>query len=107
MPRDPELALLEPGTEIIQCSVCDEVIWQHRADPISARMALPSHPWPSGQTTGQAFALMLEAANDLYAQTVTIPSEEACRDHMLKKHRLRLWLWERYGWDRVLRRWFR
>ena len=106
MSRDPEVALLEPGTEIIQCSVCDKLIWKHRTDPITSRMSLPSHPWPSGQTTTEAFLMMMEAANDLHLQTVVIPAEEACRAHMEKHHRFRLWLWDRYGWDRVLRRWF-
>ena len=102
MPRDPELLLLEPNSEILQCSVCDEVVWSHKTDPINVRMSLPSHPWPAN---GDAFTLMMEAANDLYLQTVTLPAEEACRAHMEKRHRLRLWLWERYGWDRVLKRW--
>lgn len=104
--RNREIALLEPNTEIIECSVCDELIWQHKTEPISTRMSLPSHPWPSGATTAQAFALMLESANEFYLQSVTIPAEEACREHMQKRHRFRLWLWDRYGWDRVLRRWF-
>ena len=49
--------------------------------------------------------MMRQAADDLHHQTVVIPAEEACREHMEKRHRLRLWLWDRYGWDRVLRRW--
>lgn len=102
---DPELALLEPNSEIMQCSVCNAVIWKHRADPITARMSLPSHPWPSGKTAGQAMQMMVEAANDLHLWTVVLPAEEAARAHFAKKHRLRFWLWERYGWDRLLRRW--
>lgn len=51
--------------------------------------------------------LMKEAADDLYLKTVVIPSEEACRAHFKERHRIRFWLWDRYGWDRVLRRWFR
>lgn len=100
--RDPEVALLTPGAEIIQCSVCDEVIWSHVAEPITARMSIPSRaPYAS-----DALTAMVMAANNLYAQTVTIPAEEACREHMEKRHRFRLWLWDRYQWDRVLRRWF-
>lgn len=106
MPRDPELALLEPNSEIIICSVCGEMIWKHKTDPITARMSLPSTPWPSGQTYGQAVQLMAEAANEMHLQTVVIPAEQATRAHMEKRHRFRLWLWDRYQWDRVLRRWF-
>lgn len=105
MGRDPEVALLTPGAEIIQCTVCNEIIWSHVTDPITTRISLPSRS--GSETTGKALQMMMEAANDLYLQTVLIPSEEACREHMLKRHRIRLWLWDQFGWDRVLRRWFR
>ena len=101
-----EMALLEPDSEIMTCSVCDKLIWKHRTDPIQARMSLPSQPWPSGQAYGQAVALMMEAANEMHQQNVVIPAEKAARDHFQKQHRFRLWMWDRYGWDRVLRRWF-
>ena len=102
--KDMELALLSPDTEIITCSVCDKLIWTHSVlNPISSRMSLPSRA--SGQTVTQALEMMRQAADDLHHQTVVIPAEEACREHMEKRHRLRLWLWDRYGWDRVLRRW--
>lgn len=100
-----EKALLEPNSEFMQCSVCDEVIWKHTTEPIQARMSLPSQPWPSGQTYGQAVQLMMEAANEMHIQNVVLPAEEAARSHFHKHHRLRLWLWERYGWNRLLRRW--
>lgn len=46
MPRDPEVALLTPGAEVIQCSVCDEVIWSHVADPLTVRLPIPSRSGP-------------------------------------------------------------
>lgn len=102
--RDPELALLEPNTEILTCPVCGELVWKHRTHPITARMSLPSHPWPV-ESAGQALQYMMEAANETYRQTVTIPAEEASRAHMEKRHPIRLWIWDHFGWDRVLRKW--
>jgi hypothetical protein len=103
MAGNPEIALLEPNTEVMTCSVCGEMIWSHRAEPISLRMSIPSR----SARGADALTLMHELANEHYLQTVTLPAEEAARKHFGEKHPIRFWLWERYGWDRVLRRWFR
>lgn len=98
---NPELALLEPNSEIIFCSVCGEVIWKHKTDPINVRMSIPSR----SDRGSDALMLMHQAAEEMYQQSVAIPAENAARKHFGEKHRIRFWLWERYGWKCVLRRW--
>ena len=104
MTRDPELALLEPNTEIMQCSVCAEVIWKHKTDPITTRISIPSRSDP--ETINQAFGILRMSADEFHREMLQ-RAEAAARKHMSERHRFRLWLWDRYGWDRVLRRWFR
>lgn len=106
MTRDLNLALIDTKTEVMQCSVCGEMIWKHRTDPITVRMSLTSHPWPSGQTYGQAVQLMAASAEELHLETVA-EAGQAARAHFQKRHRIRFWIWERFGWDRVLWKWFR
>lgn len=96
-----ELAELEPNSEILWCPVCGEIVWQHKTEPISVRMSIPSR----SDRGSDALMLMHEAANELYLQTVVLPAEEASRIHFKDRHRLRFWLWDRLGWDRLLRRW--
>ena len=98
---NPELALLEPNSEIIFCSVCGEIIWKHKTDPINVRMSIPSR----SDRGADALMLMHQAAEEMYQQNVVLPAEEASRKHFVEKHPIRFWLWERYGWDRLLRRW--
>lgn len=105
---EPELALLEPNTEIMQCSVCDAVIWKHSiAAPITTRISMPSRLSTDRDATTSAFAMLHQAAHEMHLQTVALPAEEAARSHFAEKHRLRFWLWERYGWDRLLKKWLR
>jgi len=97
-----EVALLEPNTEIMTCPTCGDLIWKHKTDPINVRMTLPSHPWPEN---GDAFTVMREVADEMHLKNVVLPAEEAAREHFSKRHRIRYWIWNRYGWDRVLRKW--
>lgn len=98
---NPELALLDPNSEILICPVCNEVVWKHKTEPINVRMSIPSR---STQST-HALMLMHQAAEEMYQENVLLPAEEACREHLGAKHRLRLWVWDRYGWTWVLRKW--
>lgn len=105
---DPELALLEPNTEIMQCSICDAVIWKHStAQPITTRISMPSHLSTDRAATMSAVEMLHQVSHEMHLQTVVMPAEEAARSHFAEKHRLRLWLWERYGWDRLLKKWLR
>ena len=98
---DPELALLEPNSEILSCPTCGEIVWKHKTDPINVRMSIPSR----SDRGSDALMMMHQAAQAMYEENVLIPAEEASRKHFSEKHRLRLWLWERYGWDWILKRW--
>lgn len=97
---NPELAVLRPNSEILWCPVCGDVVHQHTMEPFTAKMSIPSR----GGDYNTAIMLMMQATNELYEEKLAV-AEVAARTHFEKKHRIRFWLWERYGWNRILRRW--
>ena len=100
--RRVELALLEPNSEILTCPACGELVWQHKTDPITTRISLPSRADPT--TINQAVGVLRMSADDFHRQIIA-KAERASRKHMSERHPIRLWIWDRFGWDRVLRRW--
>lgn len=84
--------------EVIFCPACDVLIHQRFAAPLEYRASIPSR-----STYGaDVLTAMAMHAQDSYAALVE-DVEAACVAHYQENHRTRYRLWDRFGWNWVLK----
>lgn len=90
-------------TDVIYCSVCGEEVTRFSPSQIVSSTRVPSFLVP-GLPTAQIFAQLAREADALHMEAI-MKTENEAHEHLRSRHRLRYWIWNRYGWVWPLRKW--